>query len=127
VATILVVDDRASNRSLIATLMGYEGHRVIEAVDGAEGLGLAQAERPDLVITDILMPKVDGYDFVRQMRLDPTISNTPVIFCSAHYLGDDSEALAEGCGAFAVLQKPCEPEEIVRTVREALRVIPASS
>ena len=107
------------------TLLNYEGHRVIEATDGAEGLRLAQAERPDLVITDILMPKVDGYEFIRQLRLDPTIADTPVIFSSAHYHEDESLALADACGAFAILPKPCEPELVLSTVRKALGVVPA--
>ncbi len=123
-ATILVADDRAINRSLLVTLLNYEGHRIIEASDGVEGLRLAREERPDLVITDILMPKVDGYEFIRQLRLDSRISSTPVIFSSAHYLGDESQALAEDCGVFAVLPKPCEPERILRTVREALGIMP---
>ncbi len=61
-AKILVVDDNGTNRKLVVTLLAFEGHRTIETVDGADGLASARAERPDLVISDILMPSMDGYD-----------------------------------------------------------------
>lgn len=65
-AVILLIDDRAVNRQFLATLLAYAGHRTVEAADGAEGLAAVQAERPDLVITDILMPVMDGLEFVRR-------------------------------------------------------------
>jgi two-component system, cell cycle sensor histidine kinase and response regulator CckA len=83
-ATILVVDDRADDRQLLATLLDYYGHRVLEATDGAEALQIAQAERPDLIISDILMPTMDGYEFVRRLRADPDIAKTAVLVFSAH-------------------------------------------
>ena len=70
-ATILVVDDLSANREVLVTLLRHHGHRLIEAADGREGLAAAQVEHPDLVITDVLMPVMDGYEFVRQLRLDP--------------------------------------------------------
>ena len=72
-AVILIVDDGAANREYLAALLGYGGHRLLQAADGAEGLEFAKAERPDLVIADILMPTMDGYELVRQMRLDPAL------------------------------------------------------
>src|SRR5256714_14524661 len=69
-AKVLVVDDIAVNRELIGTLLAYQGHEVIEAADGADGLTLARAQRPALVISDILMPTMDGFEFVRQLRAD---------------------------------------------------------
>src|SRR6266446_5589635 len=77
VATILIVDDRPANREYLVTLLGYGGHRLLEAADGAEALALARAERPDLVIADILMPTMDGYELVRQIRADSVIATTP--------------------------------------------------
>src|SRR5438094_10400787 len=90
VATILIVDDRPSNREFLVTLLGYRGHRLLQAADGAEGLPIARAEHPDLVIADILMPTMDGYEFVRQLRLEAAIANTPVIFCTAHFLEQEA-------------------------------------
>src|ERR1700729_3737160 len=84
-ATILVVDDEAVNRELLKTLLGYSGYQVIEAADGAEGVKSAATNRPDLIIADVVMPGIDGYAFVRQLRDDKTISRTPVMFYTAVY------------------------------------------
>ena len=83
-ATVLVVDDIAANRELIVTLLAYQGHETIEAADGAEALTLVRAQRPALVISDILMPTMDGYELLRQLRSDPDLRNTPVIFYTAY-------------------------------------------
>jgi CheY-like chemotaxis protein len=69
-AVILVVDDRAMERQFLVTLLSYAGHRVLEADDGLNALAVIRAEAPELVITDILMPTMDGFEFVRQMRSD---------------------------------------------------------
>jgi PAS domain S-box-containing protein len=119
-ATLMVVDDRPSNREFLTTLLGYGGHRLLEAGDGAEALALARMEHPDLVIADILMPTMDGYEFVRQLRSDPTIQRTRVIFCTAHCHEEEARALARACGVCNVLTKPCEPELVLSTVQEAL-------
>lgn len=67
-ATILIVDDRPVNREFLVTLLSYGGHRLLEAADGADGLAISRAEHPDLIIADILMPTMDGYEFVRLLR-----------------------------------------------------------
>ena len=118
--TILVVDDRPTNREFLVTLLGYGGNRVLEAGDGAEGLTLAKAELPDLVIADIIMPTMDGYEFVRQLRAEPLIAATPVIFYTAGYLEEAARNLAESCGVKRILIKPSDPEEILATVNEVL-------
>jgi len=120
VATILIIDDRPINRAFLVTLLGYHGHRLVEAADGTEGLVVARAVHPDLVITDILMPTMDGYEFVRRLRADPALTQTPVVFWSAYYLEQEAHALAQACGVAYLLVKPCEPEEILRTVDVAL-------
>ncbi len=119
-ATILIVDDRESNRELLTTLLGYRGHRTVEARDGLEGLERARAERPDLIITDILMPTMDGYEFTRRLRADPEVAAVPVVFYSAYYLMQEAHALAAKCGVEYVLAKPAEPEEVLRVVEAAL-------
>ncbi len=121
-ATILVVDDRASNRQFLTTLLGYGGHRLLEAANGAEALDLVRAERPDLVITDILMPNMDGYEFVQHLRSDPVLAPTPVIFHTATYSAPEARMLAQSCGVAIVLPKPCEPQEILAAVNKALGV-----
>ena len=124
-ATILVVDDRASNREYLVTLLGYVGHRLVEAADGGTGLAIARAERPDLIITDIVMPTMDGYEFARQVRSDPAIAATPTIFITASYLLEETRRLAQACAVTHVLVKPVEPEVILTAVQAALRAGPA--
>src|SRR5271170_758163 len=119
-ATILVVDDLSANRRVLVILLRHQGHRLIEAADGREGLALVQAEHPDLVITDVLMPVMDGYEFVRQLRLDPSISGTPVVFYTAHYGEREARALALSSGVSHVLTKPAESHEVLTIVDRVL-------
>lgn len=126
-ATILIVDDHESNRQLLTTLLGYRNHRVVEAADGAEGLESARATRPDLIITDVLMPTMDGYEFIRRLREEPAMAATPVIFYSAQYLMQDARALAAKCGVEFVVAKPAEAEELLRTVDAALGLSASSA
>jgi PAS domain S-box-containing protein len=120
VATILIVDDRPLNREFLATLLGYVGHRLLEASDGAEALDLVRDQKPDLVITDILMPTMDGLEFVHSLRSYPEVADTRVIFYSAHYLEREARSLAESCGVTYILSKPASPEVVLQTVEAAL-------
>ena len=115
-AKILVVDDLPANRALVVTLIGHGGHQALEASDGAEALVLVRAERPQLVISDILMPTMDGYEFVRQLRADAAIAHTQVVFYSAHYRELEARNLALACGVTQVLIKPCEPQDILDVI-----------
>lgn len=119
-ATILVVDTRPTDRQLFVTLLSSFGHRVLEASDGAEALELARAELPDLVITDIVMPNMDGFTLVRRLRAEPLLSGVPVIFQTAHYLESELHKLATASGIEHILGKPTEPQEILRAVQESL-------
>jgi diguanylate cyclase (GGDEF)-like protein len=121
---LLVVDDRAVNRQFLTTLLGYGGHELLEAADGAEALAKAQAELPDVIIADILMPTMDGYEFVRQLRSDPTIAQTPVIFYTAAYHEHEAAALAKACCVHYLIKKPSDPAVILQTVEAALRRTP---
>jgi len=127
VSTILVVDDHAVNREFLCSLLVYKGHRVLEAKDALEALSLVRGQRPDLVICDVLMPTMDGYEFVRQLLADPAITGTPVIFHTAHYHEREAQNLARTAGVAHVLPKPCEPELVLRVVNEALGAQPQSS
>src|SRR5579862_7072990 len=126
-ATILVVDDRPTNRQLLVTLLGYRGHCLLEAGDGEEALRVTRAEKPDLIISDILMPTMDGFEFVRRLRADPLIAGIKVIFYTAHYHQREAQALAQSCGVTHVLSKPAEPDVILRIVDGALSASPAAS
>ncbi|HJV24746.1 MAG TPA: EAL domain-containing protein [Aromatoleum sp.] len=126
-AKIAVVDDVPINRELLATVLGAMGHEVVEAADGNAALELVRETRPDLAICDILMPEVDGYEFVRQLRADPSIAATPVIFYTAYYLESEARQLANACGVAEILTKPSEPEEIIEVVRRVLEEAKAAA
>ena len=119
-ASILIAEDRAVDRLFLATLLGYQGHHILEASDGAEALVLVQSNRPHLVISDVLMPTMDGYEFVRQMRAIPAVAATPVIFYTATYHEREARALAERCGVRDIITKPSEPEVILAKVDAVL-------
>jgi CheY-like chemotaxis protein len=121
-ATILVVDDYPTNREFLVTLLGYRGHSLLQAADGAEALQVARATHPDLIISisDILMPTMDGYELVRQLRADPDLGHLPVIFSTAHYLDHKASALAHQCGVPFILPKPADPATVLGLVDAAL-------
>ncbi len=118
---ILVVDDHPTNRKLVTALLSFEGYELCEAPDGMQGLEMARRERPELVISDILMPTMDGYEFVRRLRADPQFGNPSVIFYTAHYHEAEARSLAEQCRVARVIVKPCEAGVFVKTVAEVLR------
>ncbi|MEO8031318.1 MAG: response regulator [Gemmatimonadota bacterium] len=119
-ATILIVDDLSANRKYLVGLLEGLGHRLLQAADGSAGLAQVRAERPDLIITDVLMPVMDGYEFVRQLRLDPQSSRIPVLFYSAPYSEREARALALSTGASYVLRKPAPPAEVLQVVGRVL-------
>jgi diguanylate cyclase (GGDEF)-like protein len=108
------------NRVLLVTILAHHGHELLQAADGREGLALAQAEHPDLVITDVLMPLMDGYELVRQLTLEQSTRDIPVIFCTAHYGAREARALALAGGVFDVLTKPVESKTLLQIVERAL-------
>lgn len=119
-ANILVIDDNDSNRSLIITICEHLGHRHIEAADGQQGLQAAITHQPDLIICDLLMPIMDGYEFVRQLRANPVSAHMEVIFYTANYSEQEARSLAEASGVYRILTKPCESSMIIETIESAL-------
>ena len=118
---VLVVEDRDTDRLYLTTLLGYGGFTVLEAASGDDGLAAAMVQRPDLVISDVLMPNMDGYEFVRRLRRLPNCTDVPVIFYTATYHEAEARQLAEECGVFEVLIKPSEPEVILARVATVLQ------
>jgi signal transduction histidine kinase len=118
--TILIVDDRPTNRRVLLAMLTHCGHRLLEADSGAQALKIVRKENPDLVIADILMPKMDGYEFVRRLRRDRRIAHTTVVFYTASYIEAESRKLAKACGVHHILVKPVQSEEVLKVVEEAL-------
>jgi diguanylate cyclase (GGDEF)-like protein/PAS domain S-box-containing protein len=127
VATILVVDDDSLIREFLVNLLGHRKHRLLEAGDGAEALAMVKVHHPDLVITDILMPTMDGFEFVQLLRADPAIASTAVVFFTAQYHKNEAEALAKSCGVACILTKPCASDLILQVVEELLGTRQTSS
>jgi len=119
-ATILIVDDNPANRDVIVTLLSYYGHRMLEATDGIEGLDVVHAEKPDLIIADILMPTMNGFEFVVKLRERSVTALIPVIFYSATFHDAEMQSLAKACGVSRLLPKPAEPEQVLPLVNDAL-------
>jgi len=117
---ILVVDDGDTDRELVVTVLRYAGYDTLEAAAGVEGLALARSERPKLIIADILMPTMDGYELVRELRADSATASIPVVFYTATYVIEEAQRLADRVGVSHILVKPCEPQAIIRVVEQAL-------
>lgn len=117
--TVLVVEDQEDNRQILSVYLEYVGYRVVSAVNGADGVDLARIERPDLIVMDISMPVLDGYEALRLLRDDPDLRDTPVIALTAHALSTDREAvLAAGFDSY--LAKPIEPRLVVNEVQRMI-------
>jgi diguanylate cyclase (GGDEF)-like protein len=119
-ARLLIVDDDAEDRALLARFLHRAGHETLEASSGNEALSVARAEQPELILSDVLMPTMDGYEFVRHVRADPGIARTPVIFHTAVYLEPDAAMLATSCQVDCVLVKGCPPSQLLSAVSDAL-------
>jgi diguanylate cyclase (GGDEF)-like protein len=119
-ATILVADDNRANREALAALLETAGHDVVRAIDGREALERAEQACPDLVISDVLMPMMDGYELARRLKANPVTAKAALIFYTAYFGGHDAQALAQAHGVSRVLLKPSENAEILRQVDATL-------
>ena len=119
--TILLVDTRPSDRQTYTTLLNSFGYRILEANDGSEALEIARTELPDLVITEIIMPNMDGFTLTRRLRAEPLLAGVPVIFQTVHYLEAEVRKLATSSGIKHILGKPAEPQQILQAVNESLK------
>src|ERR1700720_2209982 len=97
---ILVVEDNEENRQILRDLLGHAGLDYVEAWDGEAAVALARTDRPDLILMDIGLPGIDGYEATRRIRSDPSSASVPIIAVTAHSLvGDEAKALEAGCDA----------------------------
>ena len=117
--TILLVEDNDDNRVVYRTMLAHFGFRVVEATDGHEALRLVRDDRPDLILMDISIPVMDGWETTRTLKADPDTASIPVIAVTAHALESD-RARAEQFGFNLFLTKPVEPRRVVTEVRRLL-------
>ena len=119
-ATVLVVDDSATNRDLVRTVLSYQGHDTVEASGGASALAALTHVRPDLVLVDVMMPGMDGYQLARAIRADAAICHLPVVFYTANYLATEANRIAAEVGVTRILAKNGDLTELIETVNDTL-------
>jgi len=120
-ARVLIVDDDGNNRLLLETLLKSRGFEVLSAVNGEEGLARARSHHPDLIVSDILMPVMDGYTFCRQLKSDDALKRIPFVFFTASYNTPKDEEFAMSLGAERFVFKPQEPEELIAILEDVLK------
>ena len=116
---ILVVEDTEDNRQIVRDLLSSAGYELIEAADGAEGVAAAEREKPDLILMDIQLPGMDGYEATRRIRAIPDIGKVPIIAVTSYALaGDEAKTREAGCDGYVA--KPFSPRQLLAKVREFL-------
>lgn len=115
--TILYVEDNEYNLKIVRQLLSRTSYRLIEAMDGEQGVAAARRELPDLILMDIQLPKISGLDATRELRRDPNTAHIPIIAITSFALSGDSEK-AKDAGATAYLAKPYSPRELLQLIRE---------
>ena len=116
---ILVVEDQEDNRRIMRDLLTSAGFEVIEAFNGFDGVKEAETSRPDLILMDIQLPGIDGYEATRRIKANPEIKKIPIIVVTSYALsGDDVKAFEAGCDAYVA--KPFSPRKLLGKIREYL-------
>lgn len=117
---IMIVEDYDDAREMYRRRLEFAGYRVIDTRDGAEALATALEHRPDLILMDIALPKMDGLEVTRRLRLDPRTKGAMIVALTGHALPNhEREAAEAGCDAF--ISKPCLPDDLVKRVEQLLR------
>jgi len=117
---ILVVEDQEDNRQILRDLLGSVGHEMIEAHDGVAAIAQASKHRPDLILMDIQLPTMDGYEATRQIKANPELAKIPIIVVTSYALsGDEDKARAAGCDAYVT--KPYSPRQLLAKMNEYLK------
>ena len=113
---ILVIEDQEDNRRILRSLLTSHGYELIEVITGEEGLASAEQYRPDLILMDIQLPGLDGYDTTRQIKANPSLRHIPIIAVTSYALGgDEAKAMAAGCDAFVA--KPFSTRALVAKIQ----------
>jgi len=116
---ILVVEDNQDNRELLVKVLKFNGYLVIEAVDGEEAIEKTKTESLDLILMDLFIPKIDGYEVTRRLKTDRELRHIPIIALTAHAMkGDMEKALAAGCDYY--IPKPIDVRELPKQIKHFL-------
>jgi len=116
---ILIVEDQEDNRTILRDVLSTVGYDLIEAFNGEDGVRLAQTERPDLILMDIQLPKMDGYEATQQIKSIAELKTVPIIAVTSYALsGDEAKARAAGCDGY--IAKPFSPRELLAKIRKYL-------
>lgn len=116
---ILMVEDTEDNRQIMRDLMSMTDYELIEACDGADGVAMAVLHTPDLILMDIQLPVMDGYEAARRIKADPALKHIPIIAVTSYALsGDEAKTLAAGCEGYVA--KPFSPRLLLAKIREFL-------
>lgn len=116
---ILVIEDTEDNRQIVRDLLTSVGYDLVEAVDGLEGVAAAEREKPDLILMDIQLPGIDGYEATRRIRAIPDLSKVPIIAVTSYALsGDEAKTREAGCDGYVA--KPFSPRQLLAKIREFL-------
>ncbi len=117
---IIIAEDTEDSRIMLEMALEAEGYEVMSGENGQKALDLARASRPDLIISDIMMPEMDGFEFCRQVKKDPELNSVPFIFYTATYTDDRDRELAFAIGASRFLIKPQEPRKLMEIIEETI-------
>ncbi len=116
---ILVIEDTEDNRRILRDLLTHAGFEIEEAMDGERGVAMAAEYQPDLVLMDIQLPLIDGYEATRRIKANPKTKHIPIIAVTSYALsGDDAKATAAGCDGY--IAKPYSPRQILALIRSFL-------
>jgi len=120
---ILVVEDHEDNRQILRDLLGAAGYEMVEAHDGEAAHPMAAKERPDLILMDIQLPGLDGYEATRRIKADPALRQIPIIVVTSYALsGDEAKAREAGCDDYVA--KPYSPRQLLAKIRHYLPASP---
>ena len=116
---ILIIEDTEDNRRILCDLLSHAGYDLAEALDGENGIEMASAYRPDLILMDVQLPKIDGYEATRRIRANAELSKIPIIAVTSYAMsGEEAKALAVGCTAY--VSKPFSPRKVLAKIQEIL-------